>query len=104
MSHIWYCYQQQGASFNRTDFSSCLFISPPSLQSAEGIAGEPQFCCALSEIEDASNPHLWGTKHLAPLSMVPGKASYRSKRDRVSEVQTTEGVQYVQRHIYCLFW
>jgi len=90
MSHIWYCYQQQGASFNRTDFSSCIFISPPSLQTAEGTAGEPQICCALSEMEDASYPCFWGTKSLALLSTVPGEAGFRGEQDRASEVQITD--------------
>lgn len=43
-----------------------------------------------SEMEDASNQCLWGTKYLAPLSTLPGEAGYRSKRDRASEVQTTD--------------
>lgn len=82
---ICYCYQQQGACFTWTDFSRASLFHLP-----KGTAGDPQFRYALSEMEDASNMHLWGTKHLALLSMVPGEAGYKGKWDRASRVETTD--------------
>lgn len=81
MSHIWYCYQQQGACFNINDFSIHLFFFfLLSLHAAKFIAGESQSCCALSEVEDASNLASQGTKHLAPLSTGSGKAGCQGKQ------------------------
>lgn len=69
--HILYCYQQQGAWFNRTGFSSCLFVSPPPLQMIYlvmlGYCREPQFCYALHICGAQNSKFHWAwflVKHL----------------------------------------